>query len=465
MFKRYSTGFTGCTIEEVPNFDRWFLFKYYQDSNYYNVVLGKNNVDNFLKEFKQIHGIKEDEPVTASYNYRFIEFICISLKQLKTKKEDDQTKKFAIYILQYLQGIYSAETKCNKLIVNQDVRDALVKTNHVAKTLNDGLNKECRITRFSDQLYDYLSWIVGFDAKYVYCNNEYKNIVEEEYYYYEELNVYLNELLDKDDEYYEEPEDKFNLSNIDLRTIVCYEHWLLYQISLDDTYLKKLIGEVNYSRFEAKHSYAKGLFDLCECIITDLKALAKYSTNSGTKIFSEKMLEHIQFEFRKWKSDNTPYKSDDKLYLSIDRYLEEKEDLKLPYKNGYSYNIHEMFTMLVYFECKHIYNTRDYRMVLRWVESDYWKSLLKYKIKESDDEPKIVEKIVEVIIEKKIEKSYNFNLLKQSLDNTCCAICTKSIVDGKIYILDCGHICHETCLNPDIKCQLCDLNEWDIVNQ
>ena len=88
---------------------------------------------------------------------------------------------------------------------------------------------------------------------------------------------------------------------------------------------------------------------------------------------------------------------------------------------------------------------------------------------ESDDEPKIVEviveKIVEVIVEKIVEKSYNFNLLKQSLDNTCCAICTKSIVDGKIYILDCGHISHETCLNPDIKCQLCDLNEWDIVNQ
>ena len=195
MSNKYSTNFAGCTIEEVPNFDRWFLFKYYQDPNYYNVVLGKNNVDSFLKEFKQIHGIKEDEPLTAPQNYRFIEFIRRTLEQLKIKKEDDQTKQFANKILQYLQRNYKTETKCNKLTVDQNIRDALVKTNHVSKTLNDCPNKERRITRFSHQLYDYLSWIVGFDAKYVYCNNEYKIIVEEEDDYYEELDNYLDKLL------------------------------------------------------------------------------------------------------------------------------------------------------------------------------------------------------------------------------------------------------------------------------
>jgi hypothetical protein len=201
--------------------------------------------------------------------------------------------------------------------------------------------------------------------------------------------------------------------------------------------------------------------------------MTKTSSRSEIKIFSGRMLEHIHYEFRKWRSDNkfdeNTYTPDDQLYLSIDKYCYENEDLKL-YND--KYNIHEMLIMLIYFECKHIYDTQDYRMVLRWIEDDYWESLMRYKIKEldsddesdSDDEPKIVEKIVEVIVEKKIDKSYDFTLLKQSLDNPCCAICAKSIVDGKIYILDCGHIRHEACLSPDTKCQLCELNEWDVIS-
>jgi hypothetical protein len=64
-------------------------------------------------------------------------------------------------------------------------------------------------------------------------------------------------------------------------------------------------------------------------------------------------------------------------------------------------------------------------MILRWVEFDYWKSLLNYKIKEDEsesddgcqhlaedlkdhDELKSVEKIVEIIVEK---KSINHTIL------------------------------------------------------
>jgi hypothetical protein len=364
MSNKYSTNFAGCTIEEVPNFERWIMFKQSQNSHYYEYVLGKTNLDSILKEYRRINDF--DEKFELCDKYQIDKFVINTIVRLTSPIAESRTRDFFRKILKYLKDECQKETVANKPIVNQDVLNFIVERNCVIYILCHTLHKEKNIERYRTQLNDYLAWLVRFDAKYVHCDETYEFVEDYKYEYQVDLAEYLDKLLDKDEDYYEEPENKFNLSNIDLRTIVCYEHWLLYQCSLDDTYLKKLLGESNYVNLEARHSYAKGIFDLCELIIVDLERLAKYSADSGTRIFSKGMLEHIQCEFRKWRFGDefgaAAYKPDDKLYLSIDRYLEEKEDLELLYKNRYSYNIAS---------------------------------------------------------------------LKQSLNNPCCAICTKSIFDGK----------------------------------
>jgi len=48
-------------------------------------------------------------------------------------------------------------------------------------------------------------------------------------------------------------------------------------------------------------------------------------------------------------------------------------------------------------------------------------------------------------------------------ENPICGICSKGIIDGMVEFMDCQHIRHSEYPLSNGSCELCELNDWNVM--